>query len=59
MEPPTHLKIFNPAVPVQRKDRGKKKKKKKNGTETEEQAIQRPPHLGIYPNCRQQTANYL
>jgi hypothetical protein len=71
MGPPTHLKNFNPEVFLSKGKTGKKKQKqtKQNKTkqktkqnkktETEGKAIQRPPHLGIYPICRHQNPTLL
>jgi hypothetical protein len=46
MGPPTYLKNFNPEIFL-----SKGKTEKKYGAETEGKAIQRLPHLGIYPIC--------
>ena len=52
--PPTHLKIFNPEWFLSKGNAGTK-----NGSETEEMAIQRLPHLGIHPIFRHQPQTLL
>jgi hypothetical protein len=51
MGPPTHLKIVYPEMFL---TKGKKGTHKKNGKDIEGKAIQRRPHVGIHPICRQQ-----
>ena len=48
--PRTHLKKFNPELLLSKGNIGTK-----SGAETKGKAIQRLPHLGIHPICRQQT----
>jgi hypothetical protein len=54
MGPPTHLKNINPELLLL-----KGNVRRKIGTETERKAIQRLPHLGIHPMCRQPTQELL
>jgi hypothetical protein len=54
MKPPSHLKTIKSEFLLSKGNAGTK-----SGAETEGKAIQRLPHLGIQPICRNQTQTLL